>query len=112
MTGPTASLNALAYRRALSTVGTTSGEPPGTPCGPRTISPTALPAGSAASTASAHRNLPRLLLCSDIAAPLYTGRSTLTRTVHASGYDVNLSVSFCAGAAATCAAVRHQASPK
>ena len=42
MTGPTANLNTLAYRRALSTVGVTSGEPPGTPCGPRRISPDAL----------------------------------------------------------------------
>ena len=64
MTGPTANLNTLAYRRELSTVGITSGEPPGTPCGPRTISPIALATGIAASTPSVHCNLRRLpLLC-------------------------------------------------
>src|SRR3954447_3328697 len=77
MTGPTASLNTLAYRRELSTVGNTSGEPPGTPCGPRRISPAALATGIAASTPSVHCSL-RLLapLWCVTSHSLYTDRCT------------------------------------
>ena len=96
MTGPTANLNTLAYRRALSTVGVTSGEPPGTPCGPRRISPDALATGIAANTPSVHCSLRRLALLCRV-TPLLVYRSVyllIGPTLHVFAHDVNLSVSL------------------
>lgn len=61
MSQAAASLNTSAYRRELSTVGTTSGEPPGTPYGPRAISPTALTAAMTVRTADVRCRFRRLL---------------------------------------------------
>src|SRR3954447_5888208 len=93
MTGPTANLKTLAYRSELSTVGNTSVEPPGTPCGPRTISPIALAIGIAASTASVRCNRRRLLLLCCVTTTPHTDRVTCrSPTLHDFAFDVNLSI--------------------